>query len=203
MTDAIDLTVTLDDETPTFPDDPEAEIADASTVEEDGYAVKRLTFPSHFGTHIDAPAHFFSDGRTLDDYPPDRFFGQAVVVDARGEDEIDVGYGAVDGADVVLFRTEHVRNIGEVDYYDDGPVLTEEAAETVVDAGVEVVGIDSFSPDEEPYPVHHILLGNDVLIAENLTNLGELPERGFRCFLSPLKIADSDGAPCRAVAVLG
>jgi kynurenine formamidase len=49
------------------------------------------------------------------------------------------------------------------------------------------------------YPAHDILLGNDILIVENLCSLDKIKQRiGFYSFL-PLKLKDSDGSPVRAV----
>ncbi|UCH21212.1 MAG: cyclase family protein, partial [Deltaproteobacteria bacterium] len=51
------------------------------------------------------------------------------------------------------------------------------------------------------YPVHDILLGNDILIVENLCNLDKINRvRGIYSFL-PLKLMDSDGSPIRAVYI--
>ena len=62
------------------------------------------------------------------------------------------------------------------------------------------LGVDSLSPDYEPYPVHKILLGNNVLIAENLTNLDKLLCVGsFNVIAFPLKFK-SDGAMARIAA---
>ena len=68
----------------------------------------------------------------------------------------------------------------------------------------EVSGLDELAADlpdeiEYGYPVHDILLGNDILIVENLCNLDKIkPVRGLYSFL-PLKLGESDGSPIRAV----
>jgi kynurenine formamidase len=88
-----------------------------------------------------------------------------------------------------------------------------------VKLGVTLVGIDALNidptyqeitdpempandlPDENEYgyPVHDILLGNDILIVENLCNLDQITQiKGIYSFL-PLKLKDSDGSPIRAV----
>jgi len=49
--------------------------------------------------------------------------------------------------------------------------------------------------------IHDILLGNDILIVENLYNLDKIKQvNGFYSLL-PLKLKDSDGSPVRAVFV--
>ena len=47
--------------------------------------------------------------------------------------------------------------------------------------------------------IHDILLGNDILIVENLSSLDKIKQvKGVYSFL-PLKLKDSDGSPIRAV----
>ena len=58
---------------------------------------------------------------------------------------------------------------------------------------------DSKESVDDGYPIHDILLGNDILIVENLCNLDAVKQRmGFYSFL-PLKLKGSDGSPIRAV----
>ena len=38
----------------------------------------------HNGTHIDAPAHFIKDGKTVDTIGLEAFVGKAYVVDCQG-----------------------------------------------------------------------------------------------------------------------
>ena len=45
------------------------------------YAANRFTAPEHGGTHIDAPIHFFKDGKTVDQVPLSRLIGEGVCVD--------------------------------------------------------------------------------------------------------------------------
>ena len=37
----------------------------------DSANVFRITMENHWGTHVDAPYHFFDDGRKITDYPPE------------------------------------------------------------------------------------------------------------------------------------
>ena len=67
---------------------------------------------------------------------------------------------------------------------------------------MKIVGIDSFSPDNEPFEVHKMFFKNEILIVENLVNLEKLNGKRFKCYIFPLKIQDADGAPCRVVGVL-
>jgi kynurenine formamidase len=65
-----------------------------------------------------------------------------------------------------------------------------------------MVGLDSYSPDNEPFEIHKMLLKRDILIVENLVNLDRLVGKRFRCYVMPLKIQDADGAPCRVIGII-
>jgi kynurenine formamidase len=79
----------------------------------------------------------------------------------------------------------------------------------ILDAGVRTVAIDALNVDEtavegehpEGYPVHHAILGSGGVIAENLANLAALDFPNPFLSLLPIKLAGSDGAPVRAVAM--
>jgi arylformamidase len=63
------------------------------------------------------------------------------------------------------------------------------------------VGIDSLNiddTDDGTRPVHSMLLGAEVPIVEHMCNLGALPERDFRFFAVPAKVAGFGTWPVRA-----
>ncbi len=193
----LDLTMPLDEKTPVYPDAPKQEIVQVATIEEDGWNEKRLTINSHIGTHIDAPSHMIEGGKTLSDFSLDTFIGDAVVLSLENPDLTLITKG-----DIVFFHTRHTEKAYDPDFFTNNPVLSTELAQNLVDLGVKIVGIDSFSPDNEPWPVHKILLKQDILIVENLVNLDTLVGKRFTCHILPLKITDGDGAPCRVIAKL-
>lgn len=199
MADVVDLTMGLDARTPTHPGDPEPVFESVATIEEDGYALTRTSMGSHTGTHLDAPCHMISNGKSIDDYPPSRFSGEATVIDVRDQDPIEPRLPSITPTSIVLFWTGHGDNPDE-NYFESTPSIAESTARELVEQDVAIVGIDSHSPDTHPYPIHDILLENDVLIAENLTNLGAIAGQECRCTILPLKFTDCDGAPCRAIA---
>jgi kynurenine formamidase len=51
--------------------------------------------------------------------------------------------------------------------------------------------------------VHTILLGADIPICEHMTNLGSLPDAGFRFSAVPPKVRGMGTFPVRAYALLG
>lgn len=86
------------------------------------------------------------------------------------------------------------------------PGLHPHAARWLVEQrAIRAVGLDTASIDHGPsraFETHRILASADVPALENLTNLGELPPRGFEVLALPMKIRGGTGAPVRAVAIL-
>jgi arylformamidase len=197
-----DLTMPIDENTPVFPGDAKQEIKNIATIKKDGWNEKLLTIRSHFSTHIDAPFHMIQNGKTLNDYPMEKFVGEAIIVDARGQNSIQSELECVQQNDIVLFYTGHAANAHSSDFFKNNPVLSKETASKLVEKKVKIIGIDSYTPDNAPYELHKMLFKHDILIVENLINLDKLLGKRFMCYILPLKLKDADGAPCRVIGVL-
>ena len=188
---------------PAYHGDPESELKQVSFIGEDDCNSFEVKTGLHVGTHVDAPAHMLQNGKWLDEYPVDRFFGNGVVIDARDRETIGIESLAakeISKGDIVLILTGFSAKFEEPEYYLSYPVMTEEFAEKMVEFGVKMVGMDTPSPDKSPYSIHKILLGNDVLIIENLTNLESLltfPR--FEVIALPVRF-EAEAAPIRVVA---
>jgi kynurenine formamidase len=198
----IDLTMPIDEKTPVFPGDLKQEIRQVATIGNNGWNEKRIAFNSHFSTHIDAPFHMIEGGKKLTDFPVEHFLGDAVVVDARGQKQISSDLGGVKRGDIVFFCTNHGKKAYSESFFKDNPVITNETAAKLIENKVRMVGLDSYSPDNEPFEIHKMLLKRDILIVENLVNLDRLVGKRFRCYVMPLKIQDADGAPCRVIGII-
>jgi kynurenine formamidase len=62
-----------------------------------------------------------------------------------------------------------------------------------------MVCVDAISPDGPPFPFHKALFKEDVLLGENLINLGQLQDKSFTVYAFPLKVT-IEAAPARIVA---
>jgi len=196
----LDLSMPIDEKTPTFPGDPKQEIEQIETIKENGVNKKRLTISSHFSTHIDAPFHMIENGKNLTDFPIETFIGEAIVINARKQ--LEPTLNGVKPNDIVFFFTGHTKKAYSKDFFKDNPVITKKTAQELIDKKIKIVGIDSFTPDNEPYEVHKLFFKHNILIVENLVNLDQLVGKRFKCYILPLKIQDADGAPCRVIGVL-
>ncbi len=173
----------------------------------DGCALSQLSLTPHCGSHLDAPWHFVETGRRIDQLALTDTILPAQVVEVPS-DRPAVTAAEVEGAglapgDAVLFRTANsARGLPTAARYtDDYVALTRDAAAACVAAGVRLVGIDYVSVDRAAaadHPVHHTLLGHDVLILEGITLAG-VPAGRYTLICLPLKLAGAEASPVRAV----
>jgi kynurenine formamidase len=172
--------------------------------------LSRIEMCVHTGTHMDAPFHFFDDAAAIDRIPLDRCIGPARLIDLRGiapkqeirREHLQGGRNAPLRAHAAILNTGWSKQWGAPRYFDDHPCLTADAAQFLVDCGVQLVGVDMPSVDRAPYPAHRILLRAGVPIVENLTNLEAIGAGLFQLLVLPLKLAGRDGSPVRAVALV-
>ena len=92
-TRVVDMTYAINDKLPAWPgDDRTFEAKALATPEKDGYFARSFWTLEHYGTHLDAPAHFPGGKQYLDQIPVAHFFGPAVVIDVRDEVSKDSDY---------------------------------------------------------------------------------------------------------------
>jgi kynurenine formamidase len=86
------------------------------------------------------------------------------------------------------------------------PGLSPEAAQWLVDKrDIHAIGLDTPSIDygqSKEFRSHVILLSENIPAFENLTNLDQLPAKGFEVIALPMKIKGGSGAPLRIIALL-
>ncbi len=70
----VDLTMPINKDTPNYPGDPLPKIRDIATIKSSGWNEKRISFNTHFATHIEAPYHMLEEGKKLSDYSVEIFF---------------------------------------------------------------------------------------------------------------------------------
>jgi len=165
--------------------------------------VSRITLSTHTGAHADAPLHYAADGAPVDGLDLERYIGPCRVIDVRASS------GAVQPADIaeqlagapprILLRTAER---ADVEHWD--PDFTAVAAATIdllAAHGVVLIGTDTPSLDPEAsktLDAHHAVHRHGLSILEGLV-LDDVPPGDYELIALPLRLADLDAAPVRAV----
>jgi arylformamidase len=207
----IDVTRTVDPKMLKWPDDTEPPSQEFVTRTDNGdpATVSEWKMSSHTGTHMDARMHFIPGGWTMEALDLARSVGPCRVVDLTHV-EGHVGRADLEAAEVagqarLLLKTRNSeQGFMQREEFEEGySAISREAAEYLVEIGVETIGVDylSVEPFEDgEFNTHHTLLGADVVILEGLVLTEVEPGEYFLACL-PLKLAGSDGSPARAILI--
>ena len=149
---------------------------------------------AHNGTHLDAPAHFIKEGKTVTDLDPAAFLGDCYVSHHEGDVTADNARRILDKA-AAAGAPERILIGGKA-------TVTEAAARVFADAGIKLLGNESqtVGPEDAPMAVHLILLGADVVLLEGVI-LTHVPAGKYFLTAAPIHLGGCEGAPCRAMLV--
>ncbi len=198
-----DITLSLRNDLPCWPGDTPFGFvlawskADGATVN-----VGRVTTTVHIGTHVDAPFHFDSTGKSIEQVPLDPYIGPARVIDVRGRSLIKVD----DLASFDLTETPRLllRTDGWLDHSrfpESIPVLDRAVPSFLKEQGVILLGLDVPSVDQidsKDLPIHHALGSSGIFILESV-DLTRVEPGVYELIALPLKIVGADGSPVRAI----
>ena len=165
--------------------------------------VGAVRMSTHCGTHIDAPFHFDEDGQKVDELPLATFVGKAILIHARGRQNISRGDLSRDlhGATRLLIRTDAWND--PYSFPEKIPVIGLDVpdwlrSQRIVLMGVDLPSVDAL--DSKDLPVHHALARNQVTILESL-NLRDVDEGAYDLVAAPLRIVGAEAAPVRAFLI--
>ncbi len=170
------------------------------------FQIGKIEMVANTGTYLDAPFHRYADGKDLAQLPLESLANlDAIVVRiGKGADRA-ITSKAFEGTEVegkaVLVQTGWDIHWRTERYLTGHPFLTADAAEHLASRGVKLVGINSLNIDDmgDPArPVHSTLLGAGVPIVEHMCQLDRMPERDFKFFAVPAKVAGFGSWPVRA-----
>jgi kynurenine formamidase len=196
------------------------------SVDNDGYGNGFFSMVEHYGTHVDAPNHFFDGKASVDQLAAQDLVVPCVVIDVRDQVKNNPDYqltlervksferaGTIPARFAVLLLTGwDARWRTPADYRNADakggmhfPGFGAEACEYLIkQRHVAAIGIDTLSIDagsNNDYSCHKIALGAGLYMMENLKDLALLPSRGALLFCGPLRIENGTGSPARIVAV--
>jgi len=201
----VDLSHKLHLEMPTYPTDPKVEIRKEKNIKNNRSNLHVVSFGTHTGTHMDAPYHVIEDGKSIDNFSLDSFCGRAVKITQPTSSNLSQTDQEFDG---VILDTGWYKKYDNPQIYfgNDRPEISEQLIENLVEKRIKFFCCDLPSVDKSgsiEKPIHNLLLSNDVIIYESLTNLNALPlYKTFDFYGFPFPFVGLDGSPVRAVAML-
>ncbi len=208
MSRIYDLSVPIKTGGLVYPGNPEISVELQQAVAKGaGANVSSIHFGSHTGTHADASRHFFDEGQPVDQIPLERLIGPAILIsfpdDVRSVTADHLKSKNLAGQKRVLIRTRNSALLSQKAFVPDYTFVAPDAAEYLVEIGVELVGVDYLSIEQfhsGHHRTHKTLLARSVVIVEGL-DLSAPPEGEYQFICLPLRLAGCDGAPARAVLI--
>jgi arylformamidase len=199
-----DITVSLGENTHIWPSQEKISIKDLKRMDMGGTSnIKSLKITTHSGTHVDAPLHMIPGGMSVDEIPLETFIGKVQVVEIKNPHEIkeeELFNKLLKGTERIIFKTGNTEKLKQHEsFFSDYAYITQSCAKFLIDSGIKLVGIDYLSVDrfsDKNHTVHKMLLGNGVVIIENL-GLGNIEEGLYNIICMPMRIKNADGAPAR------
>lgn len=180
-----------------YPGDPAPKLKVLCDMEKgDLYNLSAFAMCAHNGTHVDAPYHFYENGKRIEELNLEAFVGMCYVAKCDGALTAQDAISILEKA-----RIENQKSAKRILLKGD-VVVTEEAASVFAEAKVLLVGNESqtIGPENAPMAVHLKLLGAEVALLEGI-RLQNVGEGAYFLNAVPLNLNGADGAPCRAILV--
>lgn len=196
--------------------------------ERNGYFSRSFWMLEHYGTHLDAPAHFAPGQATVEQIPVKHLFGPVVLLDVQEQGKRDADYqlppalvqewekrnGRVPEGTIALLRTGWAARWPDAARYRNQdaqgrmhfPGFSAEAAQLLIERKVSGLGCDTMSVEagaSSDFSLHRLTLGAGLYHLENLTDLSEVPESGAHLVVAPIKLEGGSGGAVRVFAILG
>lgn len=223
MSILIDLTYDIEESMTTFdaPWHPPVSVTQLGRHEYEGRETRKVTFGTHTGTHVDAPLHFIAGGKSIEKITLDKLIGEITTIDFSqlGNNETVTKKMLIDITITkrMLFKFGWGKYWNTKNFYQDYPFFSKEAAEYLVSKNVELIAMDTPSPDDsriklsgdvlgsdKDSPIHKIFLSNEVILIEYVANLDKVDDyEGWSIIVSPLRIKGADGSPARVCIYKG
>lgn len=180
-----------------FPGDAQPERKVLQTIE--GGSICNLTALSmcaHNGTHVDAPYHFYKDGKTIERINLNKFVGKCFVTFAEGPVSEEMA------RDIVARAKQADPEAAKRILIGGDMHVTYEAARVFAAEKLFLVGNESqtVGPLNAPAKVHYELLAAEVVLLEGI-RLNGIAEGVYLLNAAPINLGQSDGAPCRAILI--
>ncbi len=176
--------------------------------EKDGLRESLITVGAHSGTHIDAPSHFVSDGKTIDQLDLSHVIGKCKVFDMSsvtdGITQDHLENLDIQAHDIILFKTSNSACQPKDTFNPHFIFLEISGAQYLVQRNIKAVGIDYLGIErgQAGHLTHNLLFKHSIVIIEGLRLQAIKQGSYFLCCL-PLALVGVEAAPARAILIEG
>lgn len=195
---------------PVWPGDPSVNNKLVNSIDSGDEAnVTFIQMSAHTATHIDAPKHFVNSGNSIENLDLYTLLGEVEVIEIES-DKKHINVQSLRKLEKqiwpkrILFKTENSfqRHLDKDIFVEVFVALLPDAAEYLINQGVELIGIDylSIAPFENGIDTHVALLRKGVIVIEGL-NLADIEPGCYELIALPILLAGADGAPARVLLI--
>lgn len=224
----IHLSHIIDTDIPQWPGDPPVEFTSFAQLQDDGYYLRRFSLGEHSATHMNAPNSFYPTGMSIDQYSASSLIVPAVVIDicaaaAKNHDyhltitdvlNWEAQHGKIPVRNMVLLYTGWQAKWADTTAFfnqdEQGimhfPGFGRDATQFLLqERQIVGVGIDTHGVDpgqDTSFTTNRLVLAQQGIVLENLTNLEQLPPQGTTLTIGVMKLRQGSGSPVGVLALV-
>lgn len=221
-----DMTHTLHSDFPTYFGESQFSMEQLFNYAEHSFNLFQYTVNEHTGTHVDAPLHFSTDGKSVDEIDVSNLIAPLCVIDIakRAQDDADAqvtpddikawisANGDIPAHACVAMHSGWASKVTSDEYrgYDGKaqhyPGFHEEAATMLLEeTAAASIAVDTLSLDHgmsADFATHYAWLPTGRFGIENLANLDKVPASGATLVIGAPKHKGGTGGPARIFAMI-
>lgn len=202
-----DISMPIDVNMAVFKNEPsrQPELIPVKSLEENAVVIHKILLDLHSGTHVDAPSHYFKEGKTIDQLSMTKEVTNCRVIDFSTVDDAIMPRHFetlnIQEDDFLLLKTKNSTE----DFYNPNFVyLSKEAAEYLAEKKIKGVGIDAMTIErnQPEHETHKCLLEREIMIIEGL-RLKHIKAGLYKMVALPINIIGAEAAPTRVLLIEG
>ena len=174
--------------------------------EKDNVRETVITINSHTGTHVDAPAHFLKDGKTIDQIPLDTITGPCTILDMThitekiSREDLDKYKDKIIPNEILLLKTKNSSHSPTKKFNLNFVYLDTSGAQFLKEKKIKAIGIDylGIERNQPDHQTHTTLMNANITIIEGL-RLEDVVPGNYIFICLPLNIIGLDASPARAI----
>lgn len=223
----LDLSHPIHPDIPLWTGDPPVQMEPVAQIGTDGYYLRRFSMGEHSGTHMNAPNSFFANTAGIDAYSPASLVLPGVVISIQAQAATNPDY-QLNLTDIAHWETVHgtippgcivLLHTGWETHWDNPAAYLNQndtgyhfpgfsAAATkflLIERAIAGVGIDTHGVDsgqDTDFHTNQLVLRQQGIVLENLTNLDQLPPKGTTLIIGILRLQGGSGSPVSVLALV-